>query len=78
MGLLGLYASSCVLRLYVAGQRRSIPGLVLGLIVMSSHAACGERRSLLFRSDLSSSSLLGVMQRHTHRPVLIDRMKTDK
>ena len=36
---------------YVAGQRRSSPGLLLGLLVLSSHdGTCGGRRSLLFRS----------------------------
>ena len=55
LGLPGSYASSCVPPVYVAGQRKSSPGLMLGLLVMSSHGGtCGGRRSLLFRSDLSS------------------------
>ena len=37
MGLLGLYASSCVLLVQVADLRRSSPGLVLGLLVLPSH-----------------------------------------
>ena len=65
MGLPGSYTSSCVLPVYVAGQRRSNPGLMLGLLVLSSHdGTCGGRRSLLFRSDLSSAR--DVMQRYTH------------
>ena len=56
LGLPGSYASSCVLPINVAGQRRSSPGLMLGLLVLSSHdGTCGGRRSLLFRSDLSSA-----------------------
>ena len=75
LGLPGSYANSCVLPVYVAGQRRSSPGLMLGLLVLPSHdGTCGGRRSLLFRSDLSSA--LDVMQRHTH--ICIDRMKTDE
>ena len=70
IGLPGSYASSCVLPVYVAGQRRSSQGLMLGLLVLPSHdGTCGGRRSLLFRSYLSSA--LDVMQRHTHTPVLI-------
>ena len=71
LGLPGSYASSCVLPVNVAGQRRSSPGLMLGLLVLSNHdGTCGGRRSLLFRNDLSSA--LDVMQRHTHTPVLIE------
>ena len=47
MGLPGLYASSCVLPVCVAGQRRSSPGLMLGLLVLSSHdGTCGGRCSI--------------------------------
>ena len=56
MGLPGLYASFCVLPVYVAGQRRSGPGLMLAVLVLSSHEGTrGGRRSLLFRSDPSSA-----------------------
>ena len=34
---LGVYASSYVLPVYVAGQRRSNPSLMLGLLALSSH-----------------------------------------
>ena len=78
MGLPGLYASSCVLPVYVAGQRRSSPGLMLGLLVLSSHdGTCSGRRSLRLRSDLSSA-LLDIMQRHTHTPVLIEWIPTSE
>ena len=71
LGSTGLYASSCVLPVYVAGQRRSSPSLMLGPLVLSSRdGPCGGRRSLLLRSDLSSA--LDVMQRHTHTPVLTE------
>ena len=70
MGLPGLCASSCVLPVYVAGQRRFSPGLMLGFLVLSSHdGTCDGRRSLLFRSDLSSD--LDVMQRHAHSDLFI-------
>ena len=36
LGLPGLYASSCVLPVYVAGQRTSSPGLMLGLFAVES------------------------------------------
>ena len=44
-GLPGSYVSFCVLLVYVTGQRRSSPGLMLGLSVLSSHhdGTCGER-----------------------------------
>ena len=68
LGLPGSYASSYALPVYVAGQRRSSPGLMLGLFVLSSHDGIrGGRRSLLFRSDLFSA-----VQWHTHAPVLIE------
>ena len=58
LGLPGSYASSCVLPVYVAGQRKSSPGLMLGLLVLASHdGSCGWRRPLLFRSDISSALL---------------------
>ena len=70
-GLPVSHESFCVLPVYVARQRRFSPGLMLGLLTLSSHdGTCGGRRSLLFRSDLSSA--LDVMQRHTHTPVLIE------
>ena len=50
----GLYASSCAIPVYVAGQRSSRPGLMLGSLVMSSHDGTrGGCRSLLFRSVIS-------------------------
>ena len=57
LGLLGSYASSCLLPVDVADQRTSSPGLMLWLVVLSSHdGTCGGRRSLLlFRSDVSSA-----------------------
>ena len=81
LGPPGLYASdtSCVLPGCVAGQRRSSPGLMLGLlfIVLSSHdETCGGRRSpLLFRSDLNSA-LDAYENAHSH--ICIDRVKTDE
>ena len=41
-----------------------------GCFLSSHDGTCGERRSLLLRSDLSSS--FDAMRRHTHTPVLID------
>ena len=45
-GLPGLYASFCALPVYVAGQRRSSPGLMLGFLccrVMMEHAVDVDR-----------------------------------
>ena len=78
MGLPGLCASSCVLPVYVAGQRRSSPDLMStpDFFVSSDDVTCGERRSLLLPSDISSA--LDVMQGHTHTPVLVDRRPTSE
>ena len=64
MGLLGLYASSCVL--CICGRPAEVqPRPDARLFLLSSHdGTCGGRRSLLLRSDISSA--LDVMQRHTH------------
>ena len=45
LGLPGSYASSCVLPVYVAGQRRSSPGLMLGLLMcyVCMRGICGTR-----------------------------------
>ena len=65
LGLPCSHASTCVLPVYVAGQRRSSPGLLLGLLVLSSHdETYGGRRSLLFRSDLASAYTTGVVYIH--------------
>ena len=71
LGPPGSCAGSYLLPVHVAGQRRSSPGLMFGLLERSSHdGTCGGRRSLLFRRDLSSA--LDEMQRHTHTSVLIE------
>ena len=67
VSLPGLYESSCVLPVYVAGQRRSSPGLMLGFFccrVMMEHAVDVDR----YCSEVTLSSALDVMQRHTHTP----------
>ena len=71
MGLPGLYARSCVLPVYVAGQRRSSPGMKLGLLVLSSHD--GTRSfycisSIIGRSTSCSKYLM--QQLDVFRPLL--------
>ena len=75
LGLPGSYASSCALPVNMTGQRRSSPGLKLGLSMPSSHdGTCGGRRWLPFRCHLSFA--FHVMQVHTPTPALIERRPT--
>ena len=64
----------CVLPVYVAGQQRSRPGLMLGLVLSSNDASCGECRPLPFQSDFSSA--LGVERKtHNHTPIWIENRR---
>ena len=67
LGLPGSYASSFVLPVYVAGQPRSSPGLMLGLLVLSGHdGTCGGRRSLLCSEVISLLLLMCNATAHAH------------
>ena len=75
LGLPGSSAYSCVYSLYIhmwQASVRSSPGLMLGLLVLSSHdGACSGRRSPLFQSDLFFG--LDVLHRRTYTSVSEDR-----
>ena len=77
LGLPGLHASSCVFPVNMAGQRRSSPGLTLGMLLSSHERIRGGCRSLLFGSDLSYSPD-DVMQFHTHTPVMAESRPTSE